>query len=140
MKALTLHRPWPWAILHAGKRLENRTWEPNLRVGEIFAIHAGAKYDAAAALWMQEHLHLSPPTPDADPIGIVGLSMFEDIVMQSSDRWFFGPLAWKLSNVWSVEPIVMPGAQRLWTVPQDVVSKLLAQINNVSFVNLEGKT
>lgn len=134
MKALTLQRPWAWAVVHAGKRLENRTWEPNLRVGEIFAIHAGAKYDAAGAIWMQQYLHLNPPAPDADPIGIVGLAMFEDVVVQSDDRWFFGPLAWKLSNVWPVEMIYIPGAQRLWTVPQDIASNLLAQLKNVSFV------
>ncbi len=26
MKALSLRQPWAWAILHAGKRIENRDW------------------------------------------------------------------------------------------------------------------
>lgn len=26
MKALSVRQPWPWAILHAGKRIENRDW------------------------------------------------------------------------------------------------------------------
>ena len=26
MKAVSVHQPWAWAILHAGKNVENRTW------------------------------------------------------------------------------------------------------------------
>ncbi len=31
MKALSLTRPWPWIILHLGKRIENRSWETEYR-------------------------------------------------------------------------------------------------------------
>lgn len=39
MKALSILQPWAWAIVHAGKRVENRTWSTSHR-GQI-AIHAG---------------------------------------------------------------------------------------------------
>lgn len=39
MKALTVRQPWAWAILHAGKRIENRTRRTNFR--GRFYIHAG---------------------------------------------------------------------------------------------------
>ena len=26
MKALTIKQPWAWAIIHAGKDIENRDW------------------------------------------------------------------------------------------------------------------
>jgi hypothetical protein len=31
MKALSIRQPWAWAILYAGKRIENRTWSTNYR-------------------------------------------------------------------------------------------------------------
>jgi hypothetical protein len=39
MKAITVHQPWSWAIIHAGKNIENRTqlW----RYRGPLAIHAG---------------------------------------------------------------------------------------------------
>lgn len=50
MLALTLHRPWPWAIFNlapeAAKRVENRSWKPPARViGTRIAIHAGGQHD-----------------------------------------------------------------------------------------------
>lgn len=29
MKALSIRQPWAWAILNAGKRVENREWDPH---------------------------------------------------------------------------------------------------------------
>lgn len=43
MKALTIREPWAWAILWAGKDIENRKWVPDaklLRPGGRLAIHA----------------------------------------------------------------------------------------------------
>lgn len=52
MKALSIRQPWTWAILHAGKSIENRDWKessPSLsqaralvRSGERFLLHASA--------------------------------------------------------------------------------------------------
>lgn len=39
MKALTVRNPWAWAIIHAGKRIENRTRRTHFR--GRFYIHAG---------------------------------------------------------------------------------------------------
>jgi len=41
MKAISLQQPWAWAILHAGKDVENRRW--NTRYRGPIAIHASAK-------------------------------------------------------------------------------------------------
>ena len=36
-----MRQPWPWAILHAGKRIENRTWAPPVEmIGQRFLLHA----------------------------------------------------------------------------------------------------
>lgn len=54
MKALSLRQPWAWAVLHAGKRVENRRWSTRFR-GEIL-IHAAkgctAKEYEGAVRWM----------------------------------------------------------------------------------------
>ena len=39
MKILSVQQPWAWAILHAGKNVENRTWPTKYR-GPLL-IHAG---------------------------------------------------------------------------------------------------
>lgn len=61
MKALTLWRPWPYAIFHLpadiAKRVENRSWKPpDWLLGERIAIHAGATYDREGADFIGEHL------------------------------------------------------------------------------------
>jgi hypothetical protein len=39
MRCLSVRQPWAWAIIHAGKTIENRTWSTSFR-GRV-AIHAG---------------------------------------------------------------------------------------------------
>lgn len=61
MKALTLWRPWPYAIFHlpthVAKRVENRTWKPPERIiGQRIAVHAGATYDRDGADTIGERL------------------------------------------------------------------------------------
>ncbi len=40
MKAITLRQPWAWAIINAGRDIENRNWKTHFR-GRV-AIHAAA--------------------------------------------------------------------------------------------------
>lgn len=61
MKALTLWRPWPYAIFHLdadiAKRVENRSWLPPERIlGERIAIHAGKRWDDFGADYIDEAL------------------------------------------------------------------------------------
>jgi hypothetical protein len=46
MRALSVQQPWAWAILHAGKNIENRKWRlPKGMEGERIILHAGKKID-----------------------------------------------------------------------------------------------
>ena len=45
MKALSIRQPWAWAILHAGKRVENRDWQGCHYRGPLL-IHASKFGDA----------------------------------------------------------------------------------------------
>ena len=55
MRGLTLHQPWAWAIAHAGKNVENRTWAPPAyMIGERIAIHAGKRFDEEAWTFLSD--------------------------------------------------------------------------------------
>lgn len=45
MKALTVWPEWAWAIVHAGKNVENRTWAPGqmLLSSESIWVHGRAR-------------------------------------------------------------------------------------------------
>lgn len=86
MKALTLRQPWAWAVLHAGKWVENRTWRPPLAmIGEPFALHAGFKEpeeaDVATALRRASESGLELERPAAFLRGcIVGVATISGFV------------------------------------------------------------
>src|SRR6266705_2697241 len=48
MKALSVRQPWAWAIIHARKDIENRTWKTHFR-GQV-AIHSSRKLDSDSEL------------------------------------------------------------------------------------------
>jgi hypothetical protein len=133
MRAITLWQPWAWAICHAGKRVENRTWRPPRDViGTRIAIHAGKQHDAAAVQWMRDELDIEPPA--APPRGAIvatvcvrGWATIQGCTVRYDgdvdpaivdSPWFTGPIGWVLGSVRVLEhPIPCPGAQGLWWVP-----------------------
>ena len=139
MRALTLIRPWAWAVCCAGKRIENRTWAPSerqLAPGDRFAIHAGKGWDADAAAWMRDNW-VDTPTKALDPLGIVAVATFRGYgspgllaaartVDEAQLRhWAHGPICWLLADV-VVLPEAIPcrGAQGLWTVPAEIEARI----------------
>lgn len=113
MKALSIRQPWAWAILHAGKPVENRTWWSKFR-GPFF-IHASQKFDVDGYDWIQTHLHrlrIKDGIPEitdqwAFPRGgIVGISNIVDCVKQHSSPWFFGPFGLVLRSTMIIEPVI----------------------------------
>lgn len=150
MKALSIRQPWVWAILHAGKRVENRGWKPTnhcLRFRGDFLIHAssgmtrGEYFDFVDTykdielghpdfsnplhprFGRETHLDV-PPVEALERGGIIGSAAVVDIVTQSESPWFFGPLALVLDNVKPLPFVPMKGALGFFDVPNDVVSQL----------------
>lgn len=123
MKALTLHQPWAWAIIHGPKRIENRTWAPPASlIGQRIAIHAGKTFDHDGHHWiLQSFPDLSIPTDSAAfrrgaIIGSVELVGVER--KDPGDPWWEGPVGWRLDKPLAYpEPIVCSGKQGLWEVP-----------------------
>lgn len=153
MKALTLHQPWSWAIAHAGKRVENRTWAPPASViGQRVAIHAGLKHYCFGEALYREH-PLLPQFPDPGTLvhgavesvatiaGWVGTNAYnvapdlagasgkDTAIAARHSPWWVGPIGWVLTDVSALpEPVPCKGAQGLWTLPGDVESAVLAQL------------
>lgn len=104
MLALSIRQPWAWAILHAGKRIENRTWKTFHR-GEIL-IHAGKGITNDEyrdfALWYRQTFRDAievPPLEQMERGGIVGKARIVGCVDRSADPWFFGPYGFQLDGV-----------------------------------------
>lgn len=96
--ALSVRQPWAWAIIHAGKDIENRSWQAvnhGLRQRGRIAIHAAKgmtrdEYDEAREFVDR----LGYFTPDPHALfrgGIIGSVEVVDVVTKSDSRWFFGP-------------------------------------------------
>ncbi|HEX2677838.1 MAG TPA: hypothetical protein VHM19_14395 [Polyangiales bacterium] len=152
--ALTLHRPWPFAILHLPpalvKRVENRPWKPWPSViGKRIAIHAGKKLDRGAETeilgFMDEH-DINGGDERLYSEGIVGTAVVKGwMEFESGDYggelterqmidafnspWFFGPFGWVLEDVRALpEPIPCKGAQGLWRVPADIAARVANEV------------
>lgn len=103
--ALSVRQPWAWAIMCAGKDVENRSWQAvnrGLQHRGRIAIHAAkgmtkAEYEEARDFIDRQGFCC--PDPCALPRGgIVGSVEVVDVVSKSDSRWFFGPRGLVLRN------------------------------------------
>lgn len=128
LKAIILHRPWPYAIAHLGKDIENRTWRCPLEPGTLIAIHAGKQWDESGAEFIRRFYPELPPEPD-HPTGIVAIARFIQNVSTSKSSWFSGPWGWVLEDVKALSPIPYRGQQGLWTVNRETTTLIQALVN-----------
>lgn len=116
--ALSVRQPWAWAIIYAGKDIENRTWQAvnhGLRQRGRVAIHASKgmgrdEYDDARG-FMLATLGIRCPPPCGLHRGvIIGSVEVADVVSKSESPWFFGPRGLVLRDPRPSEPIPAVGA------------------------------
>ncbi len=130
MKALSIQQPWAWAIIWAGKDIENRSWHTNYR-GSFF-IHAGKKFDNKGWAWLkeQEGKLFKAAVPDQDAYhqgGIVGISYLIQCVNYDNSPWFYGPQGFKLSSTISIDFIPYKGNLGFFNVSLSAISVLNLQ-------------
>src|SRR5580704_17656926 len=102
MKALSIHQPWAWAILHAGKTVENRTWPTRYRGPLlIHASKARSSYDRGAQIdWAQAYGVASPPWEGLVVGALVGVVDLVECLRASqgtANPLVEGPVCWVLS-------------------------------------------
>ncbi|MFW6031671.1 MAG: hypothetical protein ACOC9T_03680 [Myxococcota bacterium] len=151
MRALTLWQPWAWAVAHAGKAVENRTWSPPVgTIGKPLAIHAGLRWDREGYLWMKEQLGIDAGTyhwrghvvavatlagyvwpPSPGPFRAVPPR--PDIRSAAASPWCVGPVGWVLSDVVPLPvPVHCKGRQGLWQLPPYVEDDVRRQLEETS--------
>jgi len=103
--ALSVRQPWAWAIIHADKDIENRSWQAvnhGLRQRGRIAIHAAkgmtrVEYDKARA-FIDSRGYFCPDPHALFRGGIIGSVEVVDVVNKSGSPWFFGPRGLVLSE------------------------------------------
>ncbi|MGN6208804.1 ASCH domain-containing protein [Asticcacaulis sp.] len=112
--AISVRQPWAWAILHAGKDIENRPRRTNIR-GRV-AIHAslfaGAKETRQAFDFMMLNVgvNIRPALGNIERGGIIGSVEIVDCVTASDSPWFFGEYGYILRDPQPCEFIPVKGA------------------------------
>lgn len=111
--ALSVRQPWAWAIIHAGKDVENRDWPTRVR-GPV-CIHAAkgmtrAEWSDAAYFISRLTAASTPAAPSLDRGGIIGVAEIVDCIQASASPWFFGRYGFALLNARPVPFIPVKGA------------------------------
>ena len=115
--AISVRQPWAWAIIHAGKDIENRL-KRAITMGSMdkhrhLAIHAASgmtrdEYEDAAEFMTT--IGVQCPRPDALVRGaIIGAVTVTGICKASKSPWFFGPWGLELIDAISAEPLPCRG-------------------------------
>lgn len=115
--ALAVRQPWAWAIIHAGKPLENRSAKAVSFMVPLCgrrAIHASkvmTKREYEEARDFMRTLGVECPAP-ADLLrgGIIGTVEVTGLVSKSDSPWFFGPRALVLGDPQPCEFVSVVGA------------------------------
>jgi hypothetical protein len=122
-KALSIRQPWAWAIINAGKDIENRSWSTKYR-GPV-CIHAAKGMTDSEWCDAMDFIDKALPvtrqgqfgrrasaihSAEAKRGGIIGVADIVDCVDASESPWFFGPYGFVLKNVRPVPFIPVKGA------------------------------
>lgn len=128
--AITVWNPWAWGLAAGWKPYENRDWPPPRHlIGRPIAIHAGKAEDEEAFTSFQRMLAATAPREQIPyPLtlammprsAIVAVGVLKGYVEQSDSPWFVGKYGFEFSGMVPIRPVPCKGAQKFWTVPQDV--------------------
>ena len=132
--AITLKRPWAWAIAHYRKRVENRDWKCYAKPGEWIAIHAGKGYVFEDADWIEDRFGVTVPDPQDHPTGIVALAQFLGNATKSESPWFNrSKFGWLFGEVRTLaKPVKCSGQRGLWKPDQGVKERVYKMLEERS--------
>lgn len=117
-KAISIRQPWAWAIINAGKDIENRNWATKFR-GPV-CLHAAQNCTRREYF---DALEFIRPRCRGNRIcapgrsilkggsgGIIGVAEIVDCVEASTSPWFMGRYGFVLRNVRPIDFIPVKGA------------------------------
>lgn len=107
--ALSVRQPWAWAIIHAGKDIENRSWHAKYSqrrtapCGKRIAIHSSSGMGKAeywdAVEFIEGRFGISVPPPHELVRGaIIGTVFLVGGASRHHSQWFTGPWGMVLSE------------------------------------------
>jgi hypothetical protein len=134
MKALSVRPPWAWAILNAGKDVENRTWKTSIR-GAI-AVHSSQTMSRPYYEWALEEIKKVVPGAKVPPYAemvrgsIVGLVDIIACKEHTKSRWqVSGHYGFVLANPRALrDPIPCSGRLNFWEVPDSIARRVSCQV------------
>ena len=114
--ALSVRQPWAWAIIHAGKDIENRS-HGAIRSGGMdcrtICIHASSgmtRKEYEWAVWKMQKTNTPVPMPkDLPRRAIIGVVDVVEIISRSDSPWFGGKAGLRLANPRPVTPLPAAG-------------------------------
>lgn len=116
--ALSVRQPWAWAIIHAGKNIENRSWQgsnPGIKFRGPVCIHASTGMtrdefdDAIEDIDYASNVDRLPQARELVRGAIIGVVDVVDVIRKSDSRWWCGPLGLVLANARAIDPIPCKG-------------------------------
>lgn len=124
-RALSIRQPWAWAVLHAGKTVENRSWPTEFR-GLIY-VHASRLDDLDSIEEFEKicrrlkipvpNVHTLPQRALVGTVEITSCLHIDDV--PRSNRWAFGEFCFGLANPQPLaQPIPMSGRLGFWRIPR----------------------
>lgn len=101
-QAITVRQPWAWAIMEAGKDVENRS--RRLCPPGWYFVHAGLggdidEYNAALVAMGFPHIRNAPKFDELKKGGVVGVMKLGEWIEASPSPWFIGPKAARILAV-----------------------------------------
>ena len=133
MKCLTVQQPWAWMILHAGKRIENRSWPTKYRGPLlIHAVKARHLMRVDPSYWRGTYgVTLAPDEylvfgAIVGQVQIIDCLPLEEVPLNLRTRFADGPFCWLLDESKTFDcPIPYTGRLGLFDVPENVLNESL---------------
>jgi hypothetical protein len=127
MMALSIRPAWAWAIIHAGKDVENRARRCHFR--GRFLVHASLEmtFDdfekAVAALAAAGEEAILPRPDEFEAGGIVGSVELVEVAERCDSVWYQpGAFAWVLRNPRPMPFLPYTGRRNWFHVPDDLIA------------------
>jgi hypothetical protein len=137
--ALSLKQPWAWAVLNAGKTIENRVWPaPQNFIGRRVLLHASSQVRRCDFDDWSEAIEEIAPGVRVPPYELVPMgAIVGAVTITGCDHPLVGPeprmrgwwatdqFGWHLADAWALPEFVpCKGAQKFWPVPAIIEARI----------------